>query len=186
MPARPDPHRRRLVLALPLIVSAMTLSAAPLSAPAPAWVMTSIDGGEIRSQALRGKVVLLVNTASLCGYTPQYDGLQDLQDKWQDKGLVVVAVPSDDFRQEKGSNAEVKEFCELTFGLTLAMAEISHVKGPEALPLYRWLAEATGFVPQWNFNKVLFDAEGRVIATFGAEAEPVGGAVEAEIARLLG
>lgn len=177
---------RRSLLALPLIWSAMPLLAAPLSPPAPDWSLPGMDGTPISSRDLRGKVVLLVNTASLCGFTPQYDGLQALYEAWGPRGLVVVAVPSDDFSQEKDSNAEVKDFCELTFGLTMPMAEISHVKGPKAVPVYRWLDETLGFVPRWNFNKVLFDAEGRVVQTWGSTAEPRGGAIEEAIAGLLG
>ncbi len=175
---------RRLILSLPLILA----GALPMHAQtpaAPAWSLPSLDGKTLKSQDYRGKILLLVNSASLCGYTPQYEALQALQDKYGPKGLVVLAVPSDDFHQEKASNAEVKDFCTLTYGLTLPIAEISHVKGPEAVEPYRWLA-TQGFVPQWNFNKVLFDGQGHVAGTWGAPAEPLGGEIEAAISRLLG
>ncbi|NBZ87699.1 redoxin domain-containing protein [Rhodobacteraceae bacterium CYK-10] len=159
--------------------------AQPLSGPAPRWSLPSIEGGVISSSDFKGKALLLVNSASLCGYTPQYTGLQALQDKWGDRGLVVLAVPSDDFNQEKDSNGAVKEFCELTFGLSLPMAEISHVTGPEAAGPYPWLAQELGFVPRWNFNKVLFDGEGRVIGTWGSGAEPLGGEIEAAVSAAL-
>lgn len=184
------PTRRRLLaLTLPLI-GALAMTASPLSAealtgPAPAWAMPSIEGGQISSGDFKGKVVLLVNSASLCGYTPQYGDLQALQDKWAARGLVVLAVPSDDFHQEKTSNGEVKDFCELTFGLTLPMTEISKVTGPEAAGPYPWLAQTLGFVPRWNFNKVLFDGEGRVVGTWGAGAAPLGGEIEAAVSALL-
>ena len=180
------PNRRSLLAFIPLFLAgALPMNAQTPSPPAPDWTVTSIEGGPISSRDFKGKAVLLVNSASLCGYTPQYGDLQALQDKWAAKGLVVLAVPSDDFRQEKSSNGEVKEFCELTFGLTLPMAEISAVTGPKAVGPYPWLAKTLGFVPRWNFNKVLFDGEGRVVGTWGSGAQPLGGEIEAEVAALL-
>ncbi|MCG7860289.1 glutathione peroxidase, partial [Flavihumibacter sediminis] len=93
--------------------------------------------------------------ASRCGYTPQYEGLQTLYERYRDRGLVVLAVPSDDFRQELGSNDEVKEFCEMTFGLDMPMTGVTHVRGAEAHPFFASLKAEEGFVPRWNFNKVL-------------------------------
>lgn len=94
---------------------------------------------------------------------------------------MVLAVPSDDFRQELGSEDEVKDFCEVQFGLTLPMTEITHVRGPQAHPFYTWLAREEGWAPRWNFNKALLD-EGRVVATFGSNTHPNG----AQITRALG
>ncbi|MBC7739036.1 MAG: glutathione peroxidase, partial [Candidatus Saccharibacteria bacterium] len=102
------------------------------AASMPDWGFDSIYGGSYAASDFAGKAILLVNTASLCGYTPQFTALQALQDAYKDRGLVVFAVPSDDFNQEKASNAEVKTFCELTYGITLPMSVISHVTGPEA------------------------------------------------------
>jgi glutathione peroxidase len=153
--------------------------------PVPAWRFDSIYGGAYASGDFAGKAILLVNTASLCGFTPQYTALQQLQDAYKDRGLVVFAVPSDDFHQEKASNGEVKEFCELNYGITLPMAVISHVKGPEAHPLFVWLRDAAGYVPQWNFNKVLIDRSGHVAGMWPSGDDPMGGVIEAAVVRAL-
>lgn len=155
-----------------------------LAGPATAFEFASIDGGELDLDAWRGRPVLVVNTASLCGFTPQYDGLQALYDRYREAGLVVLAVPSDDFRQELASGAEVKEFCALNFSLTLPMTEITHVKGAKAHPFYRWLADTEGFVPSWNFNKVLL-APGTVAETWGSRTEPTSKAITGRIEALL-
>jgi glutathione peroxidase len=158
----------------------------PLTPEAAApWSFPAIRGGDIASADVAGRAVLLVNTASLCGYTHQYGGMQALHDRYKDRGLVVLAVPSDDFKQEKPSDGEVAAFCEANFGLTLPMTAISRVTGPEAHPLYQWLQETAGFIPEWNFNKVLFDRQGRVAATFGSEDEPLGGEIEQAVERVL-
>ena len=151
----------------------------------PDWTFESIYGGHYGSADFAGKVVLLVNTASLCGYTPQYSALQKLQDTYKDQGLVVFAVPSDDFNQEKASNAEVKSFCELNYGITMPMSVIAHVTGPQAHPLYLWLKKTIGFEPEWNFNKVLLDGEGAVVATWGSVTRPTAAPVVKRIEALL-
>lgn len=156
-----------------------------LAGRAGAFEFASIDGGALDLDDWRGRPVLVVNTASLCGFTPQYDGLQALYDRYRDAGLVVLAVPSDDFRQELASGDEVKEFCALNFSLTMPMAEITHVKGARAHPFYRWLADSEGFVPSWNFNKVLLAPDGTVAATWGARTEPTSKAITGPIEALL-
>ncbi len=140
--------------------------------PAAGFEFDSIDGGTLSTEAWRGKPVLVVNTASRCGFTGQYEGLQALHDRYGPAGLVVLAVPSDDFRQELDDAAAVKDFCETTFGLTLPMTDITSVRGRDAHPFYRWLAETHGFTPRWNFNKVLLDGEGQVVATWGSMVRP--------------
>ncbi|MBL3571438.1 glutathione peroxidase [Rhodovulum sp. BSW8] len=165
------------------VVAAVLLCAGPGAADG--FRFASIDGGEIDLSAFHGQPVLVVNTASQCGFTPQYDGLQALQDRYGPRGLVVLAVPSDDFNQELADEAAVKEFCEVNFGLTLPMTEITHVKGPEAHPFYRWMAEAHGFTPGWNFNKVLLDGEGSPVATYGAFTTPKSAKLTARIESLL-
>nr|WP_246036076.1 glutathione peroxidase [Aliishimia ponticola] len=146
----------------------------------------SIDGGVLNLSDWAGNPVLVVNTASRCGFTGQYEGLQALQDRYAAQGLVVLAVPSDDFRQELSSGAAVKEFCEMTFGITLPMSDISHVKGPDAHPFYKDVLAQTGFQPKWNFNKVLIGRDGAVAATFGSGTKPLSAplikAIEAELA----
>lgn len=132
----------------------------------------SIDGGTLSLAEWRGRPILVTNTASLCGFTPQYDGLQALYDRYRDRGLVLLAVPSDDFSQELGSASEVKEFCEINFDLDLPMADIAPVRGRDAHPFYRWLAEAHGVRPRWNFNKVLIAPDGRFAGFWGSRIAP--------------
>lgn len=151
----------------------------------PHWSFDSIYGGTYDSKDFAGKPILLINTASLCGYTYQYSAMQKLYDTYKAKGLVVFGVPSDDFHQEKNNNAEVKTFCELNYGITLPMATISTVLGPNAHPLYKWLQTAAGFTPNWNFNKVLFDRNGKVVGIWRSGDEPMGGAIKAAVEKVL-
>jgi len=146
---------------------------------------TDIDGGQISLADWSGRPVLVVNTASLCGYTPQYAGLQALYDRYRDRGLVVLAVPSNDFAQELATGAEVKDYCEANFGLDLPMTDITHVKGPNAHPFFAWLKRDAGFEPQWNFNKVLLDGAGTVVATYGSGVKPDSVKITAAIEALL-
>ncbi|WP_226780580.1 glutathione peroxidase [Oceaniglobus trochenteri] len=170
------------ILALSLMLLATPAMAASPSRDAP---FTNIDGGTLSLADYRGQPVLVVNTASRCAYTRQYDGLQALWDRYRAAGLVVLAVPSDDFAQELGSAAEVKEFCAVNFDLTLPMTDITPVRGDAAHPFYAWVAETEGFSPAWNFNKILIARDGKVVATFGSGADPLGRAivtaVEAEL-----
>ncbi len=151
----------------------------------PHWSFASVKGDVMVSTQFAGKVILLVNTASLCGYTPQFQAMQQLYDAYKDHGLIVLAVPSDDFHQEKADNAAVAEFCEMTYGITLPMTGISTVTGASAHPLYLWLWQTAGFAPEWNFDKVLFDRQGRVAGTWRSEDLPMGGAIELAIQHAL-
>lgn len=162
------------------------VATAAQTADAPRFTFEGIEGGRIDLGQWRGQPVLVVNTASLCGFVKQYDALQTLQDRYADRGLVVLVVPSDDFRQELATGAEVKSFCALNFGLTLPMTAISHVTGPEAHPFYRWMAESHGFTPGWNFNKVLLGRDGQPVATWGAPADPLSAPIIAAIEAALG
>lgn len=147
----------------------------------------SIDGGLLDMSDWAGQPILVVNTASQCAYTGQYEALQTLYDTYKADGLVVLAVPSDDFRQELDSAEEVREFCEMAFGLDMPMTDILSVKGADAHPFYQRVRSETGFVPRWNFNKVLVSRTGDVVATWGAPtapmARPVRHAIEAELNR---
>jgi len=120
-----------------------------------------------------GKVVLVVNTASLCGFTGQYQDLEALHANYQARGLVVLGFPSNDFgRQEPGSNESIAEFCENTFGVKFPMFSKTSVSGSSAHPLYRQLAERTGERPQWNFHKYLIARDGRTVRSYGSRVEP--------------
>lgn len=145
----------------------------------------SIDGGTLNTGDWAAQPVLVVNTASQCGFTGQYGGLQALYDTYRDQGLIVLAVPSDDFNQELGSAEEVKEFCEMNFGLDLPMTDITPVKGPKAHPFYREVAADTGFKPRWNFNKVLISPDGEVVGTWGSGTKPQSPKITREIDALL-
>ena len=158
-----------------------------LAAPAAsAETFASIDGGTLATEDWAGRPVLVVNTASRCAFTPQYEGLQALYDRYRADGLVVLAVPSNDFRQELASEEAVKEFCELTYGIDMPMTEIAHVTGPEAHPFYARVAEETGFVPSWNFNKILIGPDGAVLATWGSATTPDSAAITGAVESALG
>ena len=145
----------------------------------------AVDGSPIDMGDWEGQPVLVVNTASKCGFTRQYEKLQDLHDRYKDRGLIVLAVPSDDFRQELESGAAVQAFCETKFGLTIPMTDITPVKGPDAHPFYKAVRAETGFEPKWNFNKVLIGRDGQVKGSWGSMTEPtspkVTTAIESEL-----
>jgi glutathione peroxidase len=144
----------------------------------------SIDGGVIDLSDWRGKPILVVNTASLCGFAGQFDGLQALHERFGDRAL-ILAVPSNDFDQELADEAAVKEYCAVTFDLTLPMTEITPVTGPGAHPFYIWARDETGFVPRWNFNKVLIAPDGSIAATFGSPVKPESSAIAGRIEAML-
>ncbi|MGH8850492.1 MAG: glutathione peroxidase, partial [Casimicrobiaceae bacterium] len=134
----------------------------------------------------RGKVVLIVNTASYCGYTHQYEGLEALYRRYQSRGLVVVGFPSNDFGgQEPGSNKEIAEFCRLTYGVQFPMFEKSSVTSIQTNPLYEKLLARTGQAPRWNFHKYLVDRDGRRIESFPSRVEPDDRALTSALEKLL-
>nr|WP_211250671.1 glutathione peroxidase [Arenimonas donghaensis] len=137
-------------------------------------------------QAYGGQVLLVVNTASKCGFTPQYEGLEAMYAKYKDQGFAVLGFPSNDFMgQEPGSEEDIQEFCTLTYGVKFPMFEKVQVRGSGATPLYRELAAATGEAPGWNFHKYLIDREGKVVASFGSRTTPDDPKLVAEIEKLL-
>jgi glutathione peroxidase len=141
------------------------------AAPAAAFEFDALEGGTIDLDALHGQAILVVNTASLCGFTDQYAGLQALHETYGPRGLAVIGVPSDDFRQELSSEAEVAAFCDVNYGLTIPLTTITPVLGESAHPFYRWLA-TEGAVPRWNFNKALISPAGDLVTFLGANVRP--------------
>lgn len=134
----------------------------------------------------RGKVLLVVNTASECGYTPQYDGLEKLYRRYRDKGFVVLGFPANDFgAQEPGSNKEIAQFCQVNYGITFPVFAKTTVVGAKANPLFRELAARTGKPPQWNFHKYLIDQIGQPVAAFESAVEPEDKQVTGRIEKLL-
>ena len=119
-----------------------------------------------------GKVTLVVNTASYCGFTSQYEGLEKLYANYKDKGFVILGFPSNDFSQEPGNNKEIADFCYNTYGVKFPMFAKSSVKGKEANPMFAALVKAGAKYPAWNFNKYLIDREGKLVASFGSSTRP--------------
>jgi glutathione peroxidase len=132
-----------------------------------------------------GKVLLVVNTASYCGFTPQYQGLEALHGKYKERGLVVLGFPSNDFAQESGDNRQIAEFCENTFGVKFPMFAKSSVRGEGANALYRQLAHATGRQPMWNFHKYLIGRDGKVVAHYSSITSPDNASLVKDIERQL-
>jgi glutathione peroxidase len=146
------------------------------------------SGDEQSLQDYRGKVLLIVNTASKCGFTPQYEGLQTLYDQYHEKGLVVIAMPCNQFgKQEPGSNAEVQEFCQVNYGLSFPVMGKIDVNGANRHPLYAYLTkQAGGLITdgiKWNFTKFLIDRDGQVVKRFGSISKPE--AIASDIEALL-
>ncbi|CAG9175521.1 glutathione peroxidase [Cupriavidus pampae] len=133
-----------------------------------------------------GKVVLVVNTASYCGFTPQYEGLEQLYSKYRERGLVVLGFPSNDFSQEPGSEKEISDFCYNTYGVKFPMLGKSHVRGGDANPMYALLAKETGTTPKWNFYKYLIDRNGQVVGSYGSTTKPDDKQLVGRIEQLLG
>ena len=147
----------------------------------------SISGEEIDFQEYRNKVILLVNTASYCGFTPQYDNLQKLWDKYKNDGLVVLGIPSNSFNQEKKANEEVKKFCEVNFNINFPMSEITEVKGDNAHAIFKWaeLNYGKSAIPKWNFYKILINKEGKIEDTYSSFTNPTSNKIVSKIEELL-
>lgn len=134
----------------------------------------------------QGKVVMVVNTASKCGFTHQYDGLEALYEQYRNRGFVVLGFPSNDFgQQEPGSEKQIQDFCRLTYGVKFPMFSKTGVTPANASELYRRLGQQAGEYPQWNFHKYLLDREGRLVKSFASRVDPKSAAVVSEVERLL-
>jgi glutathione peroxidase len=176
---------RRAILGATLAVA----TTGKASAATTAWDFRfpSLDGGDLDFATFRGRVLLVVNTASFCGFTYQYAGLEKLHHDVSPRGLTVIGIPSQDFNQESATNEAVKTFCDATFGVQFPMTGIAHVRGPAANPFHAWVREIRQWEPDWNFNKVLIGRDGQIKATYRSMVEPGGPtlmpAIEAELNR---
>ena len=181
---------RRLFLAL-----LGTTLACPARAQAPAmsrptayaFSFSGLDGGTIRLAEHAGKPILVVNTASLCGFTPQYTGLQQLWTRYRERGLLIIGVPSNDFgSQEPGGATEINKTAHNEYGVSFPLAAKAEVRGEAAHPFYKWAAlERPGDGPRWNFHKYLVGRDGRIAAVFSTQIEPTDARVIAAIEREL-
>ena len=134
-----------------------------------------LDGSPLKLSEYKNKVIVVVNVASQCGFTSQYEDMQKIWEKYQDQGLVLLGVPSNDFgNQEPGNNQEIKNFCEAKFGITFPMTEKISVKGEDAHPFYIWAQKNHGSsaVPKWNFHKIIINKEGKISKTFSSITNP--------------
>ena len=134
----------------------------------------SVDGNDINLADFNKKVIVIVNVASRCGFTNQYEGLQTIWTEYKDKDLVIIGVPSNNFRQEPGTNKEIKDFCETTFGIDFPITEKINVIGKDAHPFFKWAKKnyGSGAVPKWNFHKIIIGKDGKVVETFASITKP--------------
>lgn len=190
----PETLHRRHVLALLASACGGTL-ASPAFAQAPAmsrptafaFSFATLEGRSLRLAEYAGKPILIVNTASQCGYTPQYAGLQELWKRYRDKGLLIIGVPSNDFGgQEPGGPDEINKTAHGQYGVSFPLAAKAEVRGPAAHPFYKWAAlERPGDGPRWNFHKYLVGRDGRITASFSTQTEPTDPRVIAAIEKEL-
>ncbi len=185
---------KRTILTM-IVFTLLTFSLATFASEAPEqfynFSANDIDGNEVDLESFRGKVVLVVNVASKCGFTPQYEGLQKIYEQYRDKGFVVLGFPANNFaNQEPGSNEEIKTFCQTNYGVTFPMFSKISVKGDDQHPLYQFLTSKEihpelGGEITWNFNKFLISSDGRVINRFGSKVKPVDESLTAAIENAL-
>ena len=151
------------------------------------YKIDSITGEEIDFAIYKNKVVLIVNTASYCGFTKQYNDLQILHDKYKDKGLIVLGIPSNSFNQEKKNNDEIKEFCEINFNISFPLTSLTEVKGENAHEIFNWAKNNHGksAIPKWNFHKILINKEGKIEDTFSSFTKPTSDKITKIIEELL-
>jgi len=147
----------------------------------------NINDEIINFEEYKSRVILLVNTASFCGFTKQYNDLQNLWDKYQSKGLIVLGIPSNSFNQEQSKDDEVKEFCEVNFNITFPLTTITNVKGDDAHEIFKWAKKNYGnsAVPKWNFHKILINKDGKIQKTFNSFTNPMSEKIVSEIEKIL-
>ena len=150
--------------------------------------INSINGSELNLASFKGQTLLVVNVASNCGFTKQYDDLQNLYDSYKNKGLIIIAIPSNQFGgQEPGTNSEIKDFCETNFNITFPIMSKYDVKGDNAHPLYLWAKETYGIsaVPKWNFHKILINKDGKVEDTYASFTNPMSNKIIKKLEQIL-
>ena len=183
----------RYLLALLLLLTAMQFAkAAPTTTPSCSPLLSHTfprlqDEAPQNLCQYQGKVILVVNTASFCGFTSQYEGLEKLYAKYKDRGLVVLGFPSNDFgQQEPGSNKDIADFCKNTYDVKFPMFAKSSVSGSNPNPLFKMLIAKTGTTPKWNFYKYLIDRNGNVVDAFSSMTKPTSSSITNQIEKLLG
>jgi len=172
-----------------LIASAVLLLSSQASAascpPLLNRTITTLQGESLNLCKYAGKPILVVNTASKCGYTGQFEKLEGLYKQYQTQGLLVLGFPSNDFHQELSSNGEIAKFCKLTYKVQFPMSEPSSVSGPNANPFFKSLAQASGAAPQWNFHKYLISSDGKTVYSFATPVEPDSAAIMDKLKTML-
>jgi glutathione peroxidase len=165
---------KKILILFILMFSFFTKGNAQYNQLATDFSFRDVDGDIINLSEFKEKVILVVNVASRCGFTNQYKDLQDLWNNYKSKGLLIVGVPSNNFRQEPGSNKEIKEFCETTFGIDFLITEKTNVIGKNTHPFFLWAKENYGSsaVPKWNFHKIIINKKGKVANTFTSITNP--------------
>ena len=185
-----DRYLKRIAFCCIIMIVAATLSVRAQEVPMNIYLlnMQQIDGETVSLEKYRGKVLLIVNTASRCGFTPQYKELEELYLRYKDRGFVVLAFPANNFMgQEPGNNEEIRNFCELKYKTTFPLFAKTSVKGPEINPLFKFLTEDSAFKGpiSWNFNKFLVDSNGQVIARYDSRVKPLDSEVVTTIEKAL-
>jgi glutathione peroxidase len=177
--------RRLLTLGFAALAASPAL--AQTSSSAYAFTFDGLHGEPVRLADFAGRVLLVVNTASTCGFTPQFADLQTVWERYRERGLTVVGVPSDDFNQEHGTAAEIAAVCQGQYGVAFPMAGKQTVRGPKAHPFYRWVAsQRPADVPTWNFHKFVIGRSGAIVGAFPARVRPVDPRIVALIETQLG
>ena len=149
------------------------------------YTFKDLDGGIINLERHQGKPIFLVNTASKCGFTPQYGDLQNLFQEYKSTDLIFIATPSNDFKQELSTEEEVKKFCLINYGISFNVTEIINLQGEKAHPLYKWLKEEYNEKPKWNFYKYLFDREGQLVKSWSSITKPTNTKIKKSINQIL-
>ena len=165
---------KKILIVLVIMFSFFNKTSANYTQLAYEFEFESLNGGKIKLSDYKNKVLVLVNVASRCGFTKQYNDLQKLWDNYKDKDLIVIGIPTNDFKQEPASNSDIKDFCEQNFNINFPMTEKINVLGNEAHPFYKWAKEnfGKGAIPKWNFHKIIISKNGKIADTFASITNP--------------